>query len=82
EELTGSRLNFIQNFLSNNGLEPKYIILDETVIERYGSKIENLGKYYSSTAEKVINSISLISSVLYVKNGLCFSPGYKRKNKG
>jgi hypothetical protein len=82
EELTGSRLNFIQNFLSNNGLEPKYIILDETVIERYGSKIENLGKYYSSTAEKVINSISLISSVLYVKNGLFFPLVTRERTKG
>jgi len=82
EKLTSSRLNFIQNFLSNNGLEPKYIILDETVIERYGSKIENLGKYYSSTAEKVINSISLISSVLYVKNGLFFPLITKERTKG
>ncbi|OAA30186.1 hypothetical protein AT15_00325 [Kosmotoga arenicorallina S304] len=58
--------------VSHNGFKSKYIILDETVIERYGSKIENLGKYYSSTAEKVINSISLISSILYIKSGLLF----------
>jgi len=82
EELTGNRLDFIQKFLSNNGLESKYIILDETVIERYDSKIENLGRYYSSTAEKVINSIALISSVLYVKNGLFFPLVTKDKDKG
>jgi len=80
EELTGNRLDFIQKFLSNNGLESKYIILDETVIERYGSKIENLGRYYSSTAEKVINSISLISSVLKVVNSAATIIGRLRTN--
>ena len=72
-ELTSSRLNFIQKILSNNGLELKYIILGKTVLERYDPKIENPGRHYSSTTERVINSISLILSALHAKIGLFFS---------
>jgi hypothetical protein len=72
-EILSARIAFLKDFINSVRQEPKYLILDETVIKRYGTKsIEFVGKYYSSIEQRVVNGIELLTSVLWINSKLYF----------
>jgi len=72
-DLSSSRIEFLKDFIARIGYKPQYLILDETVIRRYGTKsIEFVGKYYSSIEQRVVNGTELLTSVLWINSRLYF----------
>lgn len=72
-DISNSRIAFLKDFIARTGYKPQYLILDETVIRRYGTKsIEFVGKYYSSIEHRVVNGIELLTSVLWINSRLYF----------
>ncbi len=73
ELITSSRMEYIFQFMDSISLKPRYLILDETVIKRYGNKrIEKMGKFYSSIEKHTVRGIELLSSVLWINSKLYF----------
>jgi hypothetical protein len=73
QSITHSRIEYILQFLDSISLKPRYLILDETVIKRYGKKrIEKMGKFYSSIEKQTVNGVELLSSLLWVNSRLYF----------
>ncbi len=73
EPITSSRIEYILQFIDSISLRPRYLILDETVIKRYGNKrIEKMGKFYSSIEKDTVRGIELLSSVLWINSRLYF----------
>jgi len=73
QSITSARVNYISEFIDSTTLKPKYLILDETVIKRYGKKkIEKLGKFYSSIEGHSVKGIELLSSLLWIRHDLYF----------
>ena len=72
-EILSARIAFLKDFINSTRQDSKYLILDETVIKRYGTKsIEFVGKYYSSIEQRVVNGIELLTSVLWINSRLYF----------
>jgi len=72
-EILNARITFLKGFINSIGQKSKYLILDETVIKRYGTKyIEFVGKYYSSIEQRVVNGIEFLTSVLWINSRLYF----------
>ena len=72
-EISNARITFLKDFFNGIGQKPKYLILDETVIKRYGTKsIEFVGKHYSSIEQRVVNGIEFLTSVLWINSRLYF----------
>ena len=71
--LTDSRIQYVSAFLDSLSLKPKYLILDETVMKRYGKKrIEKMARFYSSIEKRPVDGIQLIQSLLWINSKLYF----------
>jgi hypothetical protein len=72
-EISNARITFLKDFFNGIGQKLKYLILDETVIKRYGTKsIEFVGKHYSSIEKRIVNGIEFLTSVLWINSRLYF----------
>lgn len=71
--LTDSRISKIRQFVDSINLNPVYLIIDETVIKRYGKKkIENLSRFYSSIEKHVVKGTELLTSLLWINSKTYF----------
>ena len=72
-DLVHSRADHIRSFLSAHSLRPRYLVIDETVVRKYGHKvIENCGNFFSSLAAHPILSVSFLTAILVVRRCLVF----------
>ena len=73
DALIHSRIKYMHTFLDSIHTSPKYLILDETVIKRYGKKkIEKMGKFYSSVENRIVNGIQLLQSLVWINSRVYF----------
>ncbi|BBE31040.1 hypothetical protein OSSY52_11810 [Tepiditoga spiralis] len=67
-DLVSSRIRMIEKFLSSHYLKPVYLILDETVIKKYGKYIGGLNKFYSTIENMVIKGVCFLQCLMYNKS--------------
>ena len=62
EKLNEERLKFLQNNLQTRSVETGLLIIDDTILEKTGKKMEGTSYHYSKSKKKSINGHNLVTS--------------------
>jgi len=62
EELNEERLKFLQNNLQTRSVESGLLIIDDSILEKTGKKMEGTSYHYSNSKKKSINGHNLVTS--------------------